>query len=891
MIEDVLLWLRTLEWFPTLRTLHFLGIALGMGGAIAGHILAMRCLLMPGHGPRRGLVWALHVAVIISLCLLWLTGTALIVSQYSFETLPSKVTLKLCIATVLSINALFMQEYLIPLSRRYTRPLVSTLPRSELTKAVLIGATSSCCWITIAVVAFVQPLQQWPLLSLLGLWLGAWVTMCATGLAVAFLIRLRRRRNSDRELNQTAAVHSPGHETAASQRRTSASDSIDYGTGVLSLSERLRNFASSKPVNDNTGQAGRTTAEPPIAFNRANANTSSSATGSDPGTQTNRSKHWLSSLWKKPTTAHAQGRRQSAQQSAPVSSTPTALASLADVRKACRRALLGAAVVSFFVNMLMLTGPLFMLQVYDRVLTSKSVPTLAALFGLVIGLFAFMGMLDLIRSRLLVRIGLRIDRMLAGQAFACAVQANGTKDREQQAQIYKDVQHIRQFVSGAGTVAIFDMPWAPIYLIVIAMFHWSLGAVAFGGAAVLVALSLLNEFFSRQPVAAATLHGAKADRAFEAARRDGETLQAMGMTGRYQERWLGDHNAEMVAQTKAADVAGLLSVVTKTSRLLLQSAMLAVGAYLALGNAISPGVMIAASIIMSRALAPVELAIAHWRGFIAARQGLKRLGRAFTASSETTERLTLPRPEGRVHIDNVFAAASGGREPLLKGLQFALAPGDALGVLGPSGSGKSTLARVLVGVWPTLRGHIRLDDAPLDQWPPEQLGEHIGYLPQNAELFDGTVAENIARFDVNAEAGAIIAAARAANVHEMVLGLSDGYNTRVGEGGAALSGGQRQRLALARAFFGEPAFIVLDEPNSNLDSDGEAALASAIKAARDSGRTIVVMAHRRKALEQVSHILVLNEGRQAAFGRKDDILKASLRAKNNQRKRALHVAK
>ncbi len=882
MIEELSLWLRTLEWFPTLKTLHISGIALGLGGAIAGHVVAMRCLMHDGPSPRPGLIWSLHVLVIVGLCLLWASGTALVVSKFSFATLPPKVALKLVIATVLSFNALLMQEYLIPLGSKVSRPLVLNLSRGDVIKASLIGSTSLCCWLSIASVAFITPLHQLPLMQLFGLWLGFWACLAVGGVLLVML----KRRLGQRDPNQPKGGRSADnsmpsvpfglpHSVAMDRRATTASSNI------MALTERLKRFASASPVNDNLNQTSgqqvdqATAADEPAAYH---AQTSDIDAPTKPG-----ARELLSSLL----------RREPAEQvqASAAAQEDDKISSLRDVRRACRRALLGAATVSFFVNMLMLTGPLFMLQVYDRVLTSKSVPTLTALFGLVIGLFAFMGLLDFIRSRLLVRIGLRFDRMLAGQAFASAIRVGGGAGQEQRTQLYKDVQHIRQFVSGAGTIAIFDMPWAPIYLCVIALFHWALGMVALVGAALLVVLSILNEFFSRRPVAAAVEHGAKAERTFDAARRDRETLQAMGMTNRYQKRWLAEHNAEMIAQTKAADVAGLLSVITKTSRLLLQSAMLAMGAYLALGNAISPGVMIAASIIMARALAPVELAIAHWRGFIAARQGLLRLAKEFTASANTAERLTLPEPSGQLHVDNVFAAASGGREPVLKGLNFKLEPGDALGVLGPSGSGKSTLARILVGVWPTLRGHVCLDSAPLEQWPPEQLGRHIGYLPQNAELFDGTVAENIARFDPEASSDAIIAAARSANVHEMILGLSDGYNTRVGEGGAKLSGGQCQRLALARALFGDPALIVLDEPNSNLDTDGEAALAAAIKAVSDDGRTVVVMAHRRRALEHVSHILVLNDGRQSTFGTKGDVLRATAQAKSIGRKRSLHVAK
>ncbi|MEM7747106.1 MAG: ABC transporter transmembrane domain-containing protein, partial [Pseudomonadota bacterium] len=543
MIEELSLWLRTLEWFPTLRTLHISGIALGLGGAIAGHIVAMRCLMHGGPSPRPGLVWSLHVLVIVGLCLLWASGTALVVSKFSFATLPPKVALKLVIATVLSLNALLMQEYLIPLGNKVSRPLVLHLSRADVIKASLIGSTSLCCWLSIAAVAFIAELHKLPLTQLFGLWLGFWAAMALGGI-VLVMVRRHLGQNGPNSPKDGRSVDNSmppvpvglSYSVAMDRRATTATSNI------LALTERLKRFASASPVNDNLNQVP---AHQPDQM--ADADRQDSSIGRDQdidaSTRPGRpgrpgARELLSSLL----------RREPSEQSQASAATDESakVSSLRDVRRACRRALLGAAAVSFFVNMLMLTGPLFMLQVYDRVLTSKSVPTLTALFGLVIGLFAFMGLLDFIRSRLLVRIGLRFDRMLAGQAFASAIRVSAGGDQEHRGQLYKDVQHIRQFVSGAGTVAIFDMPWAPIYFCVIALFHWALGMVALVGAAILVALSLLNEFFSRRPVAAAVEHGARAERTFDAARRDRETLQAMGMTDRYQKRWLVEHNAEMM---------------------------------------------------------------------------------------------------------------------------------------------------------------------------------------------------------------------------------------------------------------------------------------------------------------------------------------------------------
>ena len=560
------------------------------------------------------------------------------------------------------------------------------------------------------------------------------------------------------------------------------------------------------------------------------------------------------------------------------------------IRSATRGAFLGAAGISFFVNILMLTGPLFMLQVYDRVLTSKSVPTLMALLMLTALLFVFMGILDFLRARVLVRIGLRIDRLASAQIFEKTIAVTDAETGKQNARLLRDLQNVRQYVSGAGVAALFDMPWMPLYLAIVFLFHWALGVIALVGTVILFALSLLSERLSAKPAMQAAEHAAEAERLAQSGARSSELLQALGMSDVFRSRWVRLHSAEVLVQTKAADVSGLLTVLSKTSRLMLQSAMLAGGAYFALRGEISPGVMIAASILMSRALAPVEQAMAHWRHLVAARQGIAHLTEALHQSGAATTRLALPDPSGRVSVQGLFAGPVGQREPILKGLNFSLEPGDALGVLGPSGSGKSTLARILVGVWPCLRGAVRLDGSPLDHWPPEQLGRHIGYLPQNAELFEGTVAENIARFRSDVSPDAIIAAAEMANVHDMIVTLPDGYNTRVSDVNTELSGGQRQRIALARALFGDPAFVVLDEPNSNLDSQGDTALAQAISKLRVSGRTVVVMTHRRQALEPVNLMLVLGEGRQVQFGAKDEVLRAAAMSAR-QKGRVLRVAK
>jgi len=855
------MWLEQLEWLRVLVAVHYVGIALALGAAIVGDGVAVRVLVAPGPPPSRWLIGLMHVVVILGLALLWFSGTAILVSKYTADTIPAKVLLKLGAASILSVNALLLQAHLLPLAYGRDRPLALSLSPFEVGKVAIIGATSLSCWTAIVAVAYVPQFQVLPVETLYGMLAGLWalVTVSVIGL-IAYVQMTAPEFEDEREVYAAdgqwqADPFAQASPASLSSRLGQPAPDVFAGQGVA-------------PSNDNARRQVRERLEQ-MRLGAFRASPEHEEDGTTAPTRAHR-RGWFS--WLRP-----RGRASVAAQGAPPEDIPPEepSVSISEVRQACRRAIATAALVSFFANMLMLTGPLFMLQVYDRVLTSKSMPTLVALFSLVVGLFVFMGLMDFIRTRLLVRVGLRVDRLLARQVFDLAIEADDPRNRAGRAQLLKDLGSIRQFVSGAGMTAIFDMPWAPVYFLVVWMFHWSLGALALVGAAVLVALSLANEWLSRKPVMAASQHAAAAEQQFEAGRRNSEILQSMGMSERYRNRWLNEHNAELLAQTKASDVAGMLSVATKTTRLLLQSAMLAAGAYLVLGDAISPGVMIAASIIMSRALAPVELAIAHWRGLISARVGFRRLGEVFAQEGDAGGRMALPVPEGRIHVQNVFAAPGVGQDPVLKGLDFELQPGDALGVLGASGSGKSTLARVLVGVCPVMRGHVRLDGAPLVQWPLTQLGRHIGYLPQNAELFDGTVADNIARFDPTADPQAIIAAAQSANVHDMILNLTDGYNTRVGEGGAALSGGQRQRLALARALFGQPALEVLDEPNSNLDTDGEAALAAAILRAREGGRTVVVMAHRRKALENVNYVLILNDGRQAAFGTKDEVLRAA----------------
>jgi PrtD family type I secretion system ABC transporter len=540
---------------------------------------------------------------------------------------------------------------------------------------------------------------------------------------------------------------------------------------------------------------------------------------------------------------------------------------------ACRSALLGTAGISLVTNLLMLTGPLFMLQIYDRVLASGSVETLVALLVLVTGLFTFMGLLELVRARVLVRIGLRLDRLIGKVLFESVLQVTPAVGGAHQTQALRDLEQIRQFAGGPVPSAAFDAPWVPIYFAVLFLFHSLLGVVALVGALVLVVLSVINEALSRRPLQEVNTLSARSMEFAEAGRRNAETLHAMGMTAVYCNKWLDQHHQILSKHLQASDVAGTLTVSTRIIRLFLQSLVLAVGAYLAIQQAITPGLMVAASIIMARALAPIEQLVGQWRSILAVRQATLRVEKQLQQMPQVVQRITLPPMRGSLAVSDLYAAPMGSQEIVLKGVNFSLEPGQAVGVIGPSASGKSTLARALVGVWPVKRGEIRLDGAALNQWDKNQLGRKIGYLPQDIELFDGTIADNIARFDPRCGEQHILLAAQRANVHELILRLPQGYETRVGEAGAVLSGGQRQRVALARALCGDPAFIVLDEPNSNLDSEGEQALCNVIRELRREGRTIVVMAHRASVIGAVDHLLVLRDGRQISFGPRDEVLR------------------
>jgi PrtD family type I secretion system ABC transporter len=546
----------------------------------------------------------------------------------------------------------------------------------------------------------------------------------------------------------------------------------------------------------------------------------------------------------------------------------------------CKSALVGIGAFSGLINLLMLTSSLFMLEVYDRVLPSRSVPTLVGLSILAALLLTFQALLEITRGRLLVRIGGRLESRLTPRVYDAVVRMRSKPGTDGQ-QPVRDLDTIRGFLSSAGPNALFDLPWVPLYIVICFAFHTLIGVTALGGAIVLLGLTLLAESLSRRPVKAATAHAAARNRFAEASRRNAEVIMAMGMSERLLARWL-DLGRDYVAQQKrASDVAGGLGSAGRALRTALQSAVLGVGAYLVIEQEATAGIIIASSILSGRALAPIDVAIANWKNFVSARQGWRRLDEVLVALPPAAARLELPPPAQALSLEALSVAPPGAKGVVVHDVQFTLKAGSALAVVGPSASGKSSLVRAIVGVWPVARGCVRLDGATIDQWTPATRGRHIGYLPQDVELFEGTIAQNIARFEQEAPAAAVIAAAKAAGVHDLIVNLPAGYETELGERGTALSAGQQQRIALARALYGEPFLVVLDEPNSNLDAEGEEALTKAILGVRARGGIVIIVAHRPSALAAVDHVLAMVRGTQQAFGPKDEVVTKAVRRESN----------
>src|SRR3954465_11412243 len=541
--------------------------------------------------------------------------------------------------------------------------------------------------------------------------------------------------------------------------------------------------------------------------------------------------------------------------------------------RACRDAFIGVGLMSCMINLLYLTGSVFMLEVYDRVIPSRSVPTLIGLVVLAALLYTAQGGLDLIRGRILGRIGTALDEAINARVFDTIVRLPlMVGSRNEGLQPLRDLDNVRSFLSSLGPSAFFDLPWLPFYLAICFVFHVLIGATALAGAIILVTLTIMTEFMTREPAREAMGLAARRNDLAAASRRNAEVLVAMGMSGRLNRRWSEANEKYLAGNQRASDVSGGLGAVAKVMRMTLQSAVLAVGAYLVINQEATAGIIIAGSILSARALAPVDLAIAHWKGFVAARQSWQRLNRLLGSVPAPNAQTLLQNPCSRLSVEGVSIVPPGDQKIIVQDVTFALQSGNGLGVIGPSGSGKSSLVRALVGVWQPVRGKVRLDGAALDQRSPDVLGCHVGYLPQDVELFAGTVAQNIARFDPQADADAIIAAAKEAGVHDMIIKMRDGYNTEVGEQGAALSEGQAQRVALARALYGRPFLIVLDEPNSNLDTEGDEALSRAVRTSRARGAIVVVVAHRPIGIEAVDQVLVMKDGRMQAFGPKETVL-------------------
>lgn len=539
--------------------------------------------------------------------------------------------------------------------------------------------------------------------------------------------------------------------------------------------------------------------------------------------------------------------------------------------KASRNSFIYAGLFSMFINLLMLVPALYMLQVYDRVLASRSESTLLMLTVLIVFLLSVMGLLEVVRSRILVRVSARLDTQLNPRLFTAMFDAKLRDGRGAGAQPMDDLNSLRQFLTGNGLFGFFDAPWIPIYIGVLFLMHPWLGWFGVGGALLLLALAATNELVTRKPLAKANQLAVASRGYLNGNLRNVEALEAMGMVERVQGRWAERHREVLGLQALASDRAAFLANASRALRVMLQSLILGVGAYLVLHQQFTAGVMIAGSIILGRALAPIDLLIGTWKGFVSARSAYQRLHGLLSEIPKRSRFMSLPAPDGAVLLDGVVAAPPGGQVPVLRGIRFEVAAGEIVGLIGPSAAGKSSLARVVLGVWPVLAGKVRLSGADISHWNRDELGPYLGYLPQDIELFDGTVSENIARFgEIDPEQ--VVEAAKRAQVHEMILRLPKGYDTPIGEGGAVLSGGQRQRIGLARAMYGRPVLVVLDEPNSNLDDQGEAALVKAINQLKTEGATVLIVTHRPSILNSVDKIAVLRDGALELFGPRDQVL-------------------
>lgn len=532
------------------------------------------------------------------------------------------------------------------------------------------------------------------------------------------------------------------------------------------------------------------------------------------------------------------------------------------------------AVFSFFVNMLMLTGPLYMLNVYDRVLGSRSLETLIALTVLVAFLYGCMGILDFVRGRVMGRVGARFQARMDRRVFSAVLKATTLNRAPREAATgLRDLEAVQRLITSPALMALFDLPWAPLFFLGIFVFHPLMGVLALVGAFVLILVALANQASTRGPLERANATSFASESLGAQIRGESEMVHSLGMRGAAFDRWQTARGASLDATISAADAAGTFTSMTKAFRLFLQSAMLGLGAYLVLQGELTPGAMIAGSILLGRGLAPIEMIVGQWAVFQKGREGWRKLAILLGNIPVDQDRTTLPKPAARLVADSVTMLPPGGQQATLRMISFTVEPGQAVGIIGTSGAGKSTLARALTGVWKPAGGKIRLDGAALDQYDPDVLGQHIGYLPQRVQLFDGTIKENIARMSLTPDDAMVVAAAKKADAHEMILRLPDGYDTRVTATGGQLSGGQIQRVGLARAMYGDPVVLVLDEPNSNLDNSGSAALNNAVLQQKAAGGIVFVMAHRPDAIFHCDTLLVLENGTKRAYGPKDEVLR------------------
>ncbi|MCZ2720974.1 type I secretion system permease/ATPase [Marinomonas sp. 15G1-11] len=551
--------------------------------------------------------------------------------------------------------------------------------------------------------------------------------------------------------------------------------------------------------------------------------------------------------------------------------------------KASKRGFIAAGFFSLFINLLMLTSPLYMLQVYDRVVASRSLETLFFLTMIMVLMFSVMGTLEWVRSRILVRLSNQMDQYLSQRVYSAMFELGVRSPNQRTSQPLSDLTSLRQFMTGNGLFAFFDAPWMPIYIGLLFIFHPAFGWFSLGAAIVLIIVAVFNEKTTKKLLTEANGENVKAQSLATGNLRNAEVLHAMGMLPNIMGRWYQQHQTFLEKQTNASDKAGIFSNLSKVLRMIFQSLILGLGAYFVVINEMSPGMMIAGSILMGRALAPVDLIINSWTGFNNARASYGRLSEVLKAIPANERNMQLPTPTGRVDVENLLVIPPASKTPALRGVNLEVQVGELVGIVGPSAAGKSTLARALLGIWPASNGAVRIDGAEIQHYNRDELGPHIGYLPQDIELFNGTVSENIARFS-EVDADKVVLAAKKAGVHELILRLPNAYDTIIGTDSGALSGGQRQRIGLARALYGTPKVVILDEPNSNLDEQGEQALAQTLQILKAQKTTTFVISHRTSILRSIDKLLVMREGQVQFFGPRDEVMKKLAVQKAEQEK-------